>query len=362
MGTGDDDTVTSGHGGGARPVDGGRPGSGARPGLLGGAFAIIGGLWRPLYGFALAVAALAACGVLAITALGFALAWQAFDVFEEAVEGNIEREEPAFSNTGDSDVAFFWAGAVVVLLLLLLVAAVLSLLDGAHAVAVRHALDGRGVPGAAVLWRHARPFLLRIAATRLPTLLCVAATALVGIMLFDALASGLIPGIERPRSPFTGFSALDWVAGLGLPLLAACVGPFLFARFSLAGSVVVFEDVPARTALRRSWRLTRGSSGRVFGIWLVITAAVALVSTLLRYAAAPLTHVAEPAMMRLSDGNVFTTATLVHYTPPAVAFALLPAAVMVPVCLVLSLLYTRLRTRERERAADRGPVAAGPPD
>ncbi|MFC3996391.1 hypothetical protein ACFOVU_10720 [Nocardiopsis sediminis] len=308
-------------------------------------------LRRPLYGFALAVSALTAGVVCVIGVLGFALAWEGFVVLRELVKGNMSREEPRFSNTGDADVMFFWAGAPVALLLLLLLAVVLALLDTAHAAAVRHALGGHGRLGAAGLWRRARPYFLRGLGAQVPTLLCVAVTALVGVMLFDSLADGgLIPGIERPQSPFTGFSALDWVAGLGLPLLAACVGPYLYARFSLAGSAAVFEDAPVGAALRRSWRLTRGGAqGRVVGAWLVITAAVALVFALLRYAALPIGDALGPAMMWLSGGNVYTTATLVHVTPFAVAFALLPVAVLVPSGLALPLLYVHLHARERER-------------
>ncbi|GAA1444586.1 hypothetical protein [Nocardiopsis tropica] len=320
------------------------------PGLLGEALATTVRLRRPLYGSALAVTALAACGVAAIAVLGFALTWDAFELLRERVRSNQEAEVPPFSATGDIDVAFTLNGMLVVFLLLLLAAAVLTLLYTAHAVAVRDAPSGRGAPPSGGLWRRARPYMLRVLATQLAIGLGVVAAVLVGAFLFDSMASGLIPGVERPGAPFTGFGAADWAVGLGLPLAAGCVGPYLVVRLSLAPSAVVFEDVRAAGALRRSWRLTGGARAGALGLWLLIAAAVAIAFTLLLVAASPLAAPAGAAVMRLSDGNRFTTATLVHYLPAAVALVLLPLAVVPPVGAALPVLYARLRASEEGRA------------
>lgn len=340
------------------------PGGPAAPGdegarsLLGEALATTVRLGRPLYGAALAVTALAACGVAAIAVLGFSLAWDAFVLLRERVRSNLDQEVPPFSATGDIDVTFTLTGILVVLLLLLLLAVVLTLLYAAHAAAVRDAPSGSGAPPAGGLWRRARPHLPRVLGTQLLTGLCVVVAALVAFSLFDSLARDLIPGVERPRSPFTGFGAADWAVGLGLPLAAGCVGPYAMVRLSLAPSAVVFEDVGVWRAVRRSWTLTRGAQAGAAGLWLLTAAAVAVAFTLLLLAASPLALPAEEAMMRFSDGNIFVTATLVHYTPAAVALVLLPVAVMPPVGVALPVLYTRLRAREEGGALRRDPAAA----
>jgi hypothetical protein len=318
-------------------------------GLLPAAFAVLRRLRRPLYGVALAVTGMTAAAVCAIAVLGFALAWEALADFREHVEYNIANEEPPYAATGDSEVVFTMTGMLAVLLLFGLAIVALALVNASHAVAVRHARHGRGPLGTADLWRSTRPVSARVLAVQLPGAVLVAVSGLVGYSLFGSMAWGSVPGIDRPHAPFRGYDALDWVAGLGLPLLAASVGPYLYARLSLAGSAVVFEDAPAGRALRRSWTLTRIARGTVVGVWLAATAFVAAVFLLLRQAAAPLGRPAEAFMLRIGDGNAHAAAALVFVTPPAVAFALLPVAALPPVFVVLPVLYTRLRAREGER-------------
>jgi hypothetical protein len=344
----------SGNGGGNGGPDasgpGRAPGPGAPPGRAPGTAAALRRLRRPLYGLALALTAPTCAAVAAVTALGFALAWGPFAHLRVLVAGNRKREEPPFSNTGDAEVALFGAGALAVLLLLLLATVLLGLYLAASAAAVRHLRDGGGPLGAAALWRRTRPHALRAVAAQAPTVAGVAVTALLGVALFDDLADGgLIPGIDRPQSPFTGYRAVDWVVGLGLPLAAACVGPYLYARFSLAASVVVAEGAPAGRALRRSWRLTRSGQGRLLGAWAAAAAAAVAAAALLRLAAAPLARPAGEAMSLLSGGNVYTSGAFAAAVPVAVALALLPATVLPPVGVALALRHAAARD------------AAGPP-
>ncbi|MFE3456770.1 hypothetical protein ACFXKD_04435 [Nocardiopsis aegyptia] len=318
-------------------------------GLLADAFAVLARFRRPLYGMALAVTGLAAGAVCAVAVTGFALVWDALALFRDHVESNRANEDPPYSYTGGAEVTFGWVGMLVAVLLLVLTAVVLSLMYASHAVAVRHARHGHGGLGVADLWRRTRAVFGRVLAAQLPTLLAVVASLAVGVEVFDTLAWEPFLGITRPRSPFTGYGPLDWAAGLGLPLLVALMGPYLYARFSLAASAIVFEDLSAGRALLRSWRLTRAGQGRVLGVWLLIAADVALVYTLLRYAVAPLTGPAEALMFALSGGNGYTALTLAVVAPHAVAFALLPVAVLPPACVLLAALYPRLRAREAGR-------------
>ena len=75
--------------------------------------------------------------------------------------------------------------------------------------------------------------------------------------------------MERPTSPFRQYVSLAWLRlGLTLVLGAATAlflvpGLLLGARWSLALPSAVFESLPPRQALRRSWELTDGQIGRM---------------------------------------------------------------------------------------------------
>ncbi len=94
----------------------------------------------------------------------------------------------------------------------------------------------------------------------------------IGLALLTGLAVGV--GVVAVLSP--GIAAL--VAGspeLGVVLLlvgavaAVVVALLLTVRWALAAPALVLEKAPVLTALRRSWRLTRGSFWRVLGILLL---------------------------------------------------------------------------------------------
>jgi hypothetical protein len=77
------------------------------------------------------------------------------------------------------------------------------------------------------------------------------------------------------------------VAGLGFLLMLLAVAPSLtfFLRWFFAPPMVVLEDVRGTAALRRSWALTRGLTGKILGTtllaWLLLFALLFIVGALL---------------------------------------------------------------------------------
>ncbi|WP_338145704.1 hypothetical protein [Streptomyces scabichelini] len=241
------------------------------------------------------------------------------------------------------------AGAVVVSLLLVLAALVLTLLHTAHAVAVSHALSNRESLGVRELWQRTRPHLPAAFGVQVLTGLCVGGVAFLGFVLWSLADGRMIPGVEP--TPLHGTASMQYrLVGWVLPFAIAGLGLLLGFRLSLATAAAVTEKASPRAALRRSWSLTRGSRGKTYGICLLVTVAVALVFTLLRYAATPLAHPAGLAMLWISGDNVYITGVLVLITPTAVALLLLPLVAMPTVCSVIAALHADLRAGLRPTA------------
>lgn len=91
------------------------------------------------------------------------------------------------------------------------------------------------------------------------------AHSLLWVSLLAAVAAGapLVPGaLVAGRLDGSGTAAAVAVVLVSAGLVA---GTFLATRFLFGTSVVVVEDVRGTEALRRSWRLVRGLTGRVLG-------------------------------------------------------------------------------------------------
>lgn len=72
-------------------------------------------------------------------------------------------------------------------------------------------------------------------------------------------------------------------AGLGVLLVpgAAILAAIAFTRLTFAMPAVIIERCAAVEALRRSWGLVRGSTGRIFGILLLVTIITGVITALL---------------------------------------------------------------------------------
>jgi len=119
---------------------------------------------------------------------------------------------------------------------------------------------GRGVLGLRVSMGDA----WRLALPRLPAIL--GAIVLSGLMVFVPLAVlAVIITILVLVHAYAGAVILGVLGGMAL----ICLDVWLSVSFSLAAPAVVLERQSPARALRRSWRLVRGSFWRVFGILLL---------------------------------------------------------------------------------------------
>ncbi|WP_245641930.1 glycerophosphoryl diester phosphodiesterase membrane domain-containing protein [Nonomuraea candida] len=78
-------------------------------------------------------------------------------------------------------------------------------------------------------------------------------------------------------------SDLGWIAGLTILFIIAYIAYYLFfrTRFAFASAAVVLEGRGPVDAMRRSWNLVTGDFWRVFGILLLTSVLVGLVSSIL---------------------------------------------------------------------------------
>jgi len=162
--------------------------------------------------------------------------------------------------------------------------------------------------------------------------------ALLGLAWMALLAGVLVGGIliiaaSPDAAPLgVGLILLGWLA---LGALAA----WIYVRTSLAMPVTVLERVGAGRALARSWRLTRGSWWRVFGILLLTALITSLVANVL---ATPFSIIGAVVMV-LMEG---TTLASVLYGATIFIGAVLGGAITSPFASgVTGLLYVDLRMR-----------------
>ncbi|MEZ0494463.1 glycerophosphoryl diester phosphodiesterase membrane domain-containing protein [Kineococcus sp. TBRC 1896] len=139
-----------------------------------------------------------------------------------------------------------------------------QVLNGMLITSVSRAVLGRTV-GFAELWRVCRPRVLR----------------LVGLSLVVSLAS-LLVGLVTLAPGVLLLVFADSGTGIGLGVAAAVLGAlawavgaaYLWVKWSMATPAMLLEELGIGAALRRSFRLTRRSFWRLFGIQLLTAAVV----------------------------------------------------------------------------------------
>ncbi|WP_245225585.1 hypothetical protein [Streptomyces smyrnaeus] len=300
---------------------------------------------RTLYGFTLGVSALTAVLGCAIVAGGFAATWDTFEGVRDYADFNIANEDSYVAYADGSMPPLLRAGAVVSFLLLVLALLVVSVLHAAYAVADSHARRGGGPLAVRELWRRIRRRLPAALMVNALAGLVVGAMAMAGLVLWDLVDRGRVPGVEP--TPLHGTATPQYtLVGWMLPIAVCCLGPLMYFRLSGATAETVVERRSPFVALYRSWVLTRRARWRTLGMGTAVTAAAVLVFWVGRYAAAPLAHFAGLGMLWLSDDNVWITGVLVEILPTAVALLLLPPVIMPVVCAVFARLHGDLRARE----------------
>ncbi len=142
-----------------------------------------------------------------------------------------------------------------------------ALLTGMLTAVVGHAVLGRQI-SIGEAWRIARP--------RFWTL--IGSTLLNGLVILGTLVAGgvaVVAGAALVAAHVTAVGVLLIVIGIAVALFFIV---FFWVRLALAAPAVVLEWQGPGSSLSRSWRLTRKSSWRVFGI-LVLTEVIVLIAT-----------------------------------------------------------------------------------
>jgi hypothetical protein len=230
--------------------------------LLSGSFAVLGRSWKQLIGLVFAVSLLA-------VALIFLAVWIAYS----ALRDDVRRLDslpgaPSFEEVFPVLAGF---GSVVVMMLALMLV-LQALVSALCQIAVQDAVLGRRT-GVGALWGRAWARFPSV----LGTLLVSAVLLIVPAVLFLGSMISLAFWVDDSESGGAAFFGIFVVASL--VLLPAVT--WLWVKFSLAAPAAVLERQGPVGALRRSWRLVRGSWWRVFGI----TALAAVMAGMLSYAA-----------------------------------------------------------------------------
>ncbi|MFJ8974966.1 MULTISPECIES: hypothetical protein [Streptomyces] len=221
--------------------------------MLSGAFSTLGRYWKPLIGMALTLFGAAALVMIAaLVAAGAAVASR-WDELTSSSPGS-----PDASELVPLGIAF----GVLMLVGMIVYLLASAVVQAAVPVVLQEAVLGRPVRFGEV-WKRAWARVWSILGTVfltglimfVPMALVLAAFA--GLMIY-AVSLGDEDGVVP----------LMVIGSLGA-LLIAPVAMWLYVRFSLAPTVVVFENQRPVAALRRSARLVRGSWWRVFGVVLL---------------------------------------------------------------------------------------------
>lgn len=221
--------------------------------MLSGAFSTLGRYWKPLVGIALTLFGAATLVMLAaLVAAGAAVASQ-WDELTSSSPGS-----PDAAQLVPLGVAF--GVLMIVGLIVYLLAS--TVVQAAVPVVLQEAVLGRPI-GFGEVWRRAWSRVWSI----------LGAVSLTGLIMAVpmALMMGAIAGLmiyAVSLGDENGVVPLMVVGFVGA-LLIAPVAMWLYVRFSLAPTVVVFEQQRPVAALRRSVQLVRGSWWRVFGVWLL---------------------------------------------------------------------------------------------
>ncbi|MFI8432224.1 hypothetical protein ACIGJO_00505 [Streptomyces sp. NPDC079020] len=225
--------------------------------MLSGAFSTMGRYWKPLFGmgvtaFAGATLLLVAAALVAFSAV--AVHWDV--VTADDYWGSSSSQAPASDDWIPLAVAF---GVVIIIGIVVYILAA-ALMQAAVPAILQQAVLGRPATFGAVwkrawarVWAMIGTVFLTALIALVPTLLAM--TAFIGMIIyFVADADGVLPML--------------WI-GVPGTLLLVPLAIWLWVKFSLAPSIVVFEDQGPIAALRRSSQLVRGDWWRILGISLL---------------------------------------------------------------------------------------------
>ncbi|WP_424860807.1 hypothetical protein [Streptomyces sp. MMS24-I29] len=235
--------------------------------ILGGAFGTTGRYWKQLLG----IGGAAYGGTLAVVAVTALIAYGAAGEHLRRLLELSADEDPA---TGDVVPVLTGLGAVWLVGAVTFVLAT-ALVYAAVPAVLQEAVLGRPTTFSAV-WRRAWSRVPSVAGTVILVSLVVMIPVVLAMVGFIALMISVI-------TLDSAGAAVLWSAfGLLGALATAPLAAWLWVKFSLAPSAVVFEGLRPVAAMRRSAQLVRGDWWRIFGIALLALAMAAVASYMIQ--------------------------------------------------------------------------------
>lgn len=219
--------------------------------MLSGAFATIGRYWKPLVGIALALFGAAT----AVLGVGVAIAFSTVAANWDDLTGPGEPDPAQLVPLGIAFGVLMVIGVIAYLL-------ASAVVQAAVPVVLQEAVLGRPI-GFGTVWKRAWSRVWAMIGTVFLLALAVAIPFLVIMFTMVATVVYFVSlGDSDTAGPLLLFGLLGW-------LVLAPLAIWLWVKFSLAPTIVVFEAERPVTALRRSARLVQGSWWRVLGITLL---------------------------------------------------------------------------------------------
>lgn len=200
-----------------------------------------------------------------------------------------------------------------------------TLLSGILIVAVSRAVLGRKI-SISEAWRQCGGQVWRLIGLTLLVSLIVAGAAIALVLILVGVILNTSGGGGGAIALFVIF------------LIAAIVAAFYFQiRTMFATPVLMLERVGVTTALKRGWRLSRGRFWRTFGIYILATLMVGLISSVI---SVPLTLIG--LTVGLSDASNFIMSTMLMSAITSLITSIITTPFMAG---VVSLLYIDARMR-----------------
>ncbi len=313
----------------ARPGEASPTGSGGTPSTRPGGlpppvppFTVLARHRRELYGLSLRVTALTAVVGALILAGWFAAAWPTTVEAQGYLNRVRAMEDPAVGYSLETFEQMLVLSLVLISLLVTVAGFVTSTLLTGHVLTAARAAGGRRT-GPGGLWRATRTRLRR----------AVAAQFLAGLFVLGLLLIAFILTFGIHDNAFLGEDIRDFTfppelltvpLGVVLPVVLTGVAVFLGVRFFVAATVAALEDLPAVTALRRSWSLVRGAWFRTAGTALLVVVVTVAGYVLLQYLTDPLGALFPDKL----DGNQFEADLVAELVPVGLALLLTPLLTM----------------------------------
>jgi hypothetical protein len=181
----------------------------------------------------------------------------------------------------------------------------------------------------------------------------VIVAVIIGSLLMFAITFGAFAASFDGSSPGGGAVAAALISTLVVLLLYAAAGvlwAWIGTKLAFVPSAIVLERLGAGAAIARSWRLTRRSFWRTFGILLLVYAMVyiagSLISTPIQLLSYFVTGIFDPTGTTTVDLDAYMTSVFITLGVSYVVVAVVNSIGMVLEAATQSLLYLDLRFRK----------------